>query len=95
MATLDQAIILLYLVLVIGTGFLLTRRASLSIDSYFLGGRSLPWWLLGVSNAASMFDISGTMWMVYMLFVYGLKGVWIPWMWATFNQIFFIQPGVF
>jgi Na+/proline symporter len=30
------------------------------------------------------------MWMVYMLFVYGLKGVWIPWMWATFNQVFFM-----
>lgn len=50
----------------------------------------MPWYLLGVSNASSMFDISGTMWMVYMLFVYGLKGVWMPWMWATFNQIFFM-----
>src|SRR5690606_23740118 len=31
---------------------------------------------------------SGTMWMVYLLFVYGLKSVWIPWLWPTFNQIF-------
>ena len=35
-----------------------------------------------------MFDISGTMWMVYLLFVYGLKSVWIPWLWPVFNQIF-------
>jgi solute:Na+ symporter, SSS family len=90
MPLIDQLIILVYLVLVIAAGVVFSRRASESLDAYFLGGRSMPWYLLGVSNAASMFDISGTMWMVYMLFVYGLKGVWIPWMWATFNQIFFM-----
>jgi Na+/proline symporter len=37
-----------------------------------------------------MFDISGTMWLVYMVFVYGLKGIWMPWMWPTFNQVFFM-----
>jgi Na+/proline symporter len=90
MPLIDQVIILVYLVLVIVAGAVFSRRASQSLDAYFLGGRSMPWYLLGVSNSASMFDISGTMWMVYMLFVYGLKGVWIPWMWATFNQIFFM-----
>lgn len=35
-----------------------------------------------------MFDISGTMWMIYLLFIYGLKSVWIPWLWPVFNQIF-------
>jgi Na+/proline symporter len=35
-----------------------------------------------------MFDISGTMLLVYWMFVYGLKSVWIPWLWPTFNQIF-------
>jgi Na+/proline symporter len=60
------------------------------MDNYFLGGRSVPWYLLGVSNASSMFDISGTMWLVYMVFVYGLKGIWMPWMWPTFNQVFFM-----
>ena len=35
-----------------------------------------------------MFDISGTMWMVYLLFIYGLKSVYIPWLWPAFNQIF-------
>ena len=44
--------------------------------------------MLGVSNASGMFDISGTMLMVYWLFVYGLKSVWIPWLWPVFNQIF-------
>jgi Na+/proline symporter len=86
----DQAIILLYLILVVVTGVVLSRRASRNMDNYFLGGRSVPWYFLGVSNASSMFDISGTMWLVYMVFVYGLKGIWMPWMWPTFNQVFFM-----
>src|ERR1019366_6879021 len=48
----------------------------------------LPWYVLGVSNASGMFDIAGTMWLVYLLFIYGLKSVWIPWLWPVFNQIF-------
>jgi len=85
---LDQAIILLYAVAVVGAGLWLSRRASKNLESYFLGGRSIPWYALGVSNASGMFDISGTMLMVYWLFIYGLKSVWIPWLWPAFNQIF-------
>ncbi len=44
--------------------------------------------MLGLSNASGMFDISGTMWMVTLFFVYGLKSVWVPWLWPVFNQIF-------
>jgi Na+/proline symporter len=35
-----------------------------------------------------MFDITGTMWLVSMCFVYGLKSAWLPWIWPTFNQVF-------
>ena len=90
MHLLDQSIILGYIVLVVVAGVLLSRRASKNMDSYFLGGKTVPWYLLGISNASSMFDISGTMWIVAMLFVYGVKGAWIPWMWPTFNQVFFM-----
>jgi len=44
--------------------------------------------MLGLSNASGMFDISGTMWLVTLAFVYGLKSIWIPWLWPVFNQIF-------
>ena len=86
----DTTIIFAYLLIVIISGFLLSRRASKNMDSYFLGGKTVPWYILGISNTSGMFDISGTMWLVYMLFVYGLKGIWMPWMWPTFNQIFFM-----
>ncbi len=69
-------------------GIYLTTRASQNLDTYFLAGRSVPWYILGVSNSSSMFDITGTMWLVLMFLVYGVKGAWIPWIWPTFNQIF-------
>src|SRR5688500_14682426 len=84
----DIAIILLYLVAMILVGLFLRKKARASKESYLLAGKSLPWYYLGLSNASGMFDISGTMWMVYLLFVYGLKSIWIPWLWPVFNQIF-------
>jgi SSS family solute:Na+ symporter len=84
----DVGIILAYFAVVITLGILVSRRAIKDINSYFLSSNSLPWWILGVSNASGMFDITGTMWLVYVLFVYGLKSVWLPWLWPTFNQIF-------
>jgi Na+/proline symporter len=88
LSTLDLAIILLYVAVTIGLGIWISRRATSSTRDYFLGGNQIPWYYLGVSNASGMFDISGTMWMVYLLFVYGLKSAWIPWLWPAFNQIF-------
>jgi SSS family solute:Na+ symporter len=84
----DIAIIIAYLVVSVLVGYWVSHRASRDIKAYFLGGNVLPWYVLGISNASGMFDISGTMLLVYWLFVYGLKSVWIPWLWPTFNQIF-------
>jgi Na+/proline symporter len=84
----DLGIISLYLIATICVGFWVSKRASQSMKHYFLGGNRLPWYMLGVSNASGMFDISGTMWLVYVTAAYGLKGVWLPWLWPVFNQIF-------
>ncbi|MEL6276203.1 MAG: sodium:solute symporter, partial [Bacteroidota bacterium] len=85
---LDIAIILAYIIATLVIGFYISKRASKSMQNYFLGGNQIPWYALGLSNASGMFDISGTMWMVTLLFVYGVKSVWIPWLWPVFNQIF-------
>lgn len=84
----DVLIIAVYLVAMIVIGLMLKKRAAKNLDSYFLGGKTLPFYMLGLSNASGMFDISGTMWMVYLAFVYGLKSLWVPWLWPVFNQIF-------
>jgi Na+/proline symporter len=87
---LDLSIIAGYLVMSLGIGFWISKRASRNIEGYFLGGNELKWYYLGLSNASGMFDISGTMWMVYLLFIYGLKSIFIPWLWPAFNQIFML-----
>jgi SSS family solute:Na+ symporter len=84
----DIAIIVAFLLTSVLVGYWVSHRASRDTKSYFLGGNILPWYVLGVSNASGMFDIAGTMWLVYLLFIYGLKSVWIPWLWPVFNQIF-------
>ena len=84
----DLAIILAYLATSVLVGYWVSQRASRDIKAYFLGGNVLPWYVLGISNASGMFDISGTMLLVYWMFIYGLKSVWIPWLWPTFNQVF-------
>jgi Na+/proline symporter len=84
----DLTIILLYLTATVIIGLYVRKRAGRDKDAYLLGGKTLPWYLLGLSNASGMFDISGTMWLVAIGFVYGLKSIFIPWLWPVFNQIF-------
>jgi len=86
--SLDVAIILVYLLTTVLIGYWVSHYASRDISAYFLGANKMPWYVLGLSNASGMFDISGTMLLVYWMFVYGLKSVWIPWLWPTFNQVF-------
>ncbi|MBV7532918.1 sodium:solute symporter family protein [Chitinophaga sp. sic0106] len=84
----DWVIIGVYLGIIVLIGLLLRRKAKQNKTAYMLGGKSLPWYMLGLSNAADMFDISGTMWLVTLTFVYGMKSIWIPWLWPIFNQVF-------
>jgi len=87
----DIAIIVAYLATMIFIGFYMRKKAKESKESYLMAGKKLPWYLLGLSDASDMFDISGTMWMVTLCFVYGLKSVWIPWLWPVFNQVFMMM----
>ncbi|HMQ45964.1 MAG TPA: Na+:solute symporter [Saprospiraceae bacterium] len=91
LSVLDIAIVVAYLLATVVIGILLKKRAERSKKDYLLGGNTLPWYMLGLSNASGMFDISGTMWLVTLLFVYGLKSAWIPWLWPVFNQIFLMM----
>ena len=88
LSTIDVAIIVVYLASTVVIGLLVKKTAQRSKEDYLLGGKSIPWYMLGLSNASGMFDISGTIWLVTLMFVYGVKSAWIPWLWPIFNQIF-------
>jgi solute:Na+ symporter, SSS family len=84
----DVTIIAVYLALSVGVGYWVSRRATKDIRAYFLGGNTMPWYVLGISDASGMFDIAGTMWLVSIMFIYGVKSLWLPWLWPVFNQVF-------
>ena len=79
---LDTAIILGYLVMVFAAGVYMERRAEKNLETYFLGGKRIPWWLLGMSGSSTYFDISGTMWMVSVFYVLGMRGMWLHAFWG-------------
>jgi Na+/proline symporter len=91
MATLDVSIILLYIAVTLGVGIYVSKKASKGLDSYFLGGKSIKWYYLGLSNGSGMFDVSGTAWMVGILFLYGVKSFMFMWMWPVWNQVFIMM----
>jgi SSS family solute:Na+ symporter len=49
----DYGILIAYLVISLIVGLLMCRRAAEGGENYFLGGRSLPWWISGISLAAT------------------------------------------
>jgi Na+/proline symporter len=87
----DILLLVLYLLTMVFIGVYMRKRASQNKESYLMGGKKMPWYMLGLSDASDMFDISGTMWMVALCFVYGLKSIWIPWLWPVFNQVFMMR----
>ncbi len=88
MNIIDVLIIVVYIVLTLGVGIWISKKASKGLDSYFLGGNSIKWYYLGLSNGSGMFDVSGTAWMVGILFLYGAKSFMFMWIWPIWNQIF-------
>src|SRR6476661_8416673 len=78
----DQVIVVLYLASIMGIGIAMKRLAAKGMSSYFLGGRSLPWWALAMSGSSSYFDITGTMWIVSTFILLGLKGMWVHMLWG-------------
>jgi SSS family solute:Na+ symporter len=88
MSTLDFLIIAAYFSGMLAVGILHSRRASSSIRSYFLGENRGRWWMLAASGAAANFDIAGTMFLVSLFYVMGLRGFWMLWSWSFFNTGF-------
>ncbi|MEA5597157.1 sodium:solute symporter family transporter [Rivularia sp. UHCC 0363] len=73
----DYLIIGVYLIGIVLFGLYLERKASTGIDSYFLGNRSMSWWVLGASGMASNTDLAGTMVISALIYAVGARGFFI------------------
>jgi Na+/proline symporter len=77
LSTLDHIIIFGALGLILLVGLAMSRKASKNLENYFLGGRSLPWYLLGVCGMSSWFDLTGTMIITSFLYMMGPQGLYV------------------
>lgn len=91
MDVIDISIIVIYVLLTLFIGIWVSKKASNGLESYFLGGNNIKWYYLGLSNGSGMFDVSGTAWMVGILFLYGAKSFMFMWLWPVWNQVFLMM----
>lgn len=82
MALVDWLVVLCYLLITVVIGIYLSRRASRSVEDFFVSGRSLPWWLAGTSMAATTFSVDTPL---YIAGVVGSRGIAGNWEWWAFG----------
>lgn len=56
LTTLDWIIVAIFFAIVLTIGLIASRTAGKDMDQFFLGGRGMPWWLLGISMVACTFS---------------------------------------
>jgi len=86
----DLVIIVAYVVAVVIIGVVMHKAAARGIQSYFLGENQTKWWVLAASGSSAYFDITGTMWIVSLFMLYGVKGMWQQCIWGFFYAAFFM-----
>jgi SSS family solute:Na+ symporter len=76
---LDWGIVIGYFAVSLLVGLLVTRRAGSSTTEFFLSGRHMPWWLLGVSMVATTFSNSVPNLVTDIVRTHGVAGNWLWW----------------
>jgi Na+/proline symporter len=75
----DAVIIVGFLLSVVVVGSAAARRAGKSTSDFFLSGRSMPWWLLGVSMVACTFSCDTPNLVTDIVRTQGVAGNWAWW----------------
>ena len=75
----DKIIIFFFFFLVLAIGFAVSRKSSQSSSEYFLSGRTMPWWLLGLSMVATTFSTDTPYLVTDIVRQNGVSGNWVWW----------------
>ncbi len=78
-SALDWGIILAFFILSLFIGLLVSRRAGRNASEYFLSGRNMPWWLLGISMVATTFSADTPNLVTDIVRKNGVAGNWVWW----------------
>jgi len=76
---LDISIIGIYMAACMVVGLLYARRGTKNMESFFIGGRNMPWLMLSISLTATCFAADTPLWLGDMIFRRGLEGAWLYW----------------
>lgn len=87
MQFIDWLIVGVFFFLVVGAGFIFSRKSAESSKAYFLGAEN-KWWMLAASGASTNFSINGTVWNLAILMVLGMKSFWVTLVWWMPNAVF-------
>ena len=77
--SIDWVVIGVYMAFTLALGLWLARRASRSMEDFFVGGRSIPWWLAGASMAAITFNVDTPLYVAGLVIGRGIAGNWEWW----------------
>ena len=77
--SIDWTIILLFFVLTLVVGVWVSRSAGKSTQDFFLSGRNMPWWLLGISMVATTFSADTPNLVTDIVRTNGVAGNWVWW----------------
>lgn len=75
----DWVIVAAFLGLNIAIGVFFSRKGGKSVDSYFVSGRTLLWYIAGASMIATSFAADTPLWVSSLVRQYGLHAVWQYW----------------
>ena len=79
LSTLDWGIIILFFVLTLVIGLVVSKKAGTSSTEFFLSGRNMPWWLLGISMVATTFSADTPNLVTDIVRKNGVSGNWVWW----------------
>ena len=79
LATLDWLIIGAFFAVVLTIGSVVAKRAGKNSESFFLGGRNMPWWILGISMVATTFSADTPNLVANLTREHGVMGNWVWW----------------
>ena len=85
LGVLDYVIIASYMCFALGTGIYFSKRASQNSENYFLGGRTLPWWMIGISMVATSFASDTPLVVTELTRTDGLQRIW--WVFVAVLQL--------
>ena len=79
LSTLDYTLIFIFFAITLSIGVYVSKKSGKNANEFFLSGRTMPWWLLGVSMVATTFSTDTPNLVTDIVRTNGVSGNWVWW----------------